>query len=91
MLAPAFIKIGSKLGPRTSHPETLIAPLRELADQAVEHGTRIAIETMPFSIISTVPMGAEIITTAGHFAVGLLVDAWHVFRRAPAWTNCAPP
>ena len=80
VLAPAFIKIGSKLGPRTSHPETLIAPLRELADQAVEHGTRIAIETMPFSIISTVPMGAELITAAGHSAVGLLVDAWHVFR-----------
>lgn len=80
ILEPSFIKIGSELGPRTSHPETLIAPLRELADQAVEHGTRIAIETMPFSIISTVPMGAEIIAAAGHAAVGLLVDAWHVFR-----------
>jgi sugar phosphate isomerase/epimerase len=80
VLSPAFIKIGSQNGPRTPHPETLTAPLRELADQAVAHGTRIAIETMPFSIISTVPMGAEIITAAGHSAVGLLVDAWHVFR-----------
>ena len=80
VLAPAFIKIGSELGPRTTHPESLITPLRELADQAVDHGTRVAIETMPFSIISTVPMGAEIVSAANHPAVGLLVDAWHVFR-----------
>jgi sugar phosphate isomerase/epimerase len=79
-LAPAFIKIGSELGPPTPHPERLIPPLRELATQAAEHGTRIAIETMPFSIISTVPMGAEVVSAAGHPAVGLLIDAWHVFR-----------
>jgi sugar phosphate isomerase/epimerase len=80
VLSPAFIKIGSELGPPTPQPEVLVDPLRELAEQAVEHGTRIAIETMPFSIISTVPMGAELISAAGHPAVGLLVDAWHVFR-----------
>ncbi|PXW98232.1 sugar phosphate isomerase/epimerase family protein [Mycolicibacterium moriokaense] len=80
VLAPTFIKIGSDLGPRTTHPESLIAPLRELADQAAGHGTRVAIEVMPFSIISSVPMGAEIVTAADHPAVGLLIDAWHVFR-----------
>jgi sugar phosphate isomerase/epimerase len=80
VLAPAFIKIGSELGPRTTYPESLIASLRELADQAADRGTRVAIETMPFSIIATVPMGAEIVAAAGHPAVGLLVDAWHVFR-----------
>jgi sugar phosphate isomerase/epimerase len=80
ILAPAFIKIGSDLGPRTPHPERLIRPLRELATQAAEHGTRIAIETMPFSIIPTVPMGAEIISAAAHPSIGLLVDAWHIFR-----------
>jgi sugar phosphate isomerase/epimerase len=80
VLAPAFIKIGSELGPPTAHPERLIPPLRELATQAAEHGTRIAIETMPFSIISTVQMGAEIISAAAHPGIGLLVDAWHVFR-----------
>jgi sugar phosphate isomerase/epimerase len=35
---------------------------------------------MPFSIISTVPMGAEIVAAADHPAVGLLIDAWHLFR-----------
>ena len=80
ILAPAFIKIGSELGPRTTHPESLIAPLRKLATQASDRGTRVAIETMPFSIIATVPMGAQIVTAADHPAAGLLVDAWHVFR-----------
>ena len=60
VLAPAFIKIGSELGPPTTQPETLVEPLQQLADEAQAHGTRIAIETMPFSIISTVPMGAEL-------------------------------
>jgi len=58
-LALAFIKIGSELGPPTAYPERLIEPLRELGTQATEHGTRVAIETMPFSIISTVPMGPK--------------------------------
>jgi len=60
VLAPAFVKIGSEMGSRTAHPEALVAPLCDLASQAVEHGTRIAIETMPFSIIPTVPMDAEL-------------------------------
>ena len=80
ILTPAFIKIGSDLGPPTAQLESLVPPLHELATQATEHGTRIAIETMPFSIISTVPMGVEIISATAHPAVGLLLDAWHVFR-----------
>jgi sugar phosphate isomerase/epimerase len=79
-LGPAMVKIGSENGPPTAEPLALAEPLRDLAEQAVAHGTRIAIETMPFSAIATVPMGAEIVAAAGHPAAGLLVDAWHVFR-----------
>lgn len=87
VLQPAFIKIGSELGPRIENPESLVTPLRELAQQAAAHGTRVAIETMPFSIISTVPLGAELVTAADHPAVGLLVDAWHVFRAGTSLTE----
>jgi sugar phosphate isomerase/epimerase len=73
VLGPAMIKIGSENGPPAADPLALAAPLREL-------GTRVAIETMPFSAIATVPMGAQIVSAAGHSAAGLLVDAWHVFR-----------
>lgn len=80
VLNPEFIKIGSELGPPATDLEPFIAPLRELADEAATRGTRIAIETMPFSAIASVPVGAELISATGHSGVGLLVDAWHVFR-----------
>jgi sugar phosphate isomerase/epimerase len=80
VLQPSFIKIGSQHGSPCDDVGPLVPALGELADQAVAHGTRIAIETMPFSALATVPLGAELITAMGHPAVGLLVDAWHVFR-----------
>jgi sugar phosphate isomerase/epimerase len=79
-LSPAFIKIGSQNGPAIADPLTVVDPLRDLADEAEAHGTRVAIETMPFSAIATVPMGVEIIDAANHPAAGLIIDAWHVFR-----------
>ncbi len=80
VLTPAFIKIGSELGQPTPHLDALAEPLHELATQAAEHGTRIAVETIPFSIIPTVAMGAELVTSCGHGSCGLMLDAWHVFR-----------
>jgi sugar phosphate isomerase/epimerase len=74
------VKIGSQNGPPIPDPRSLATPLRDLAVQAQAHGTRIAIETMPFSAIATVPLGAELVAVAGHPAAGLLIDAWHVFR-----------
>lgn len=80
VLHPAFVKIGSQNGPAFDDLQSVVPALCQLADEAVAHGTRIAIETMPFSAIPTVPMGAQLVTATGHRAVGLLVDAWHVFR-----------
>jgi sugar phosphate isomerase/epimerase len=82
LLGPVYIKIGSENGPAATDPTALAPALYDLTEQAAAHGTRIAIETMPFSAIPTVPMGADIITAAGHPGAGLLVDAWHVFRAA---------
>ncbi|WP_395310857.1 sugar phosphate isomerase/epimerase [Mycobacterium sp. AMU20-3851] len=79
-LHPAFIKIGSEQGARNTDLSELVVPLRELGEQAQAHGTRIAIEPMPFSIIDTVPAGADLAHAAAHPAVGLVIDAWHVFR-----------
>jgi sugar phosphate isomerase/epimerase len=86
-LSPAFIKIGSENGPAIDEPRQLVAPLRDLADEAQAHGTRVAIETMPFSAITTVPMGVEIIEAANHPATGLVIDAWHVFRAQTTLTE----
>lgn len=80
VLSPAFIKIGSEQRRRTTDLGELVDPLRELGDEAEAHGTRIAIEPMPFSLIDTIPVGAELAHAAAHPAVGLVIDAWHVFR-----------
>ncbi|MBI5339265.1 sugar phosphate isomerase/epimerase [Mycobacterium sp. BK558] len=87
VLQPGFIKIGSRTGPAFTDLDHLVAPLRELADQALQRGTRLAIETMPFSGLTTVPMGAQLAHMTGHSGVGLLVDAWHVFRAGTPLTE----
>ena len=87
VLSPAFIKIGSENGPATDDPLALVGRLRDLGDEANEHGTRVAIEPMPFSTIATVPMGVEIVNAAGHPAAGLVIDAWHVFRAGTSLTE----
>ncbi|MGP4058843.1 sugar phosphate isomerase/epimerase family protein [Mycobacterium sp. 4D054] len=79
-LNPAFIKIGSENGPAAAALEPFVVPLRQLADDAARLGTRIAIEPMPFSLIASLPRGAELVRAADHPDVGLIVDAWHVFR-----------
>ena len=87
VLKPAFIKIGSENCSAVIDLASLVAPLRELADDASRLGTRIAIETMPFSRIATVPVGAELVDAVAHPHVGLLVDAWHVFRAETSLTE----
>ncbi|WP_255122926.1 sugar phosphate isomerase/epimerase [Rhodococcus sp. 14-2470-1b] len=79
VLGPTHIKIGSENAePRDLAPYT--EPLLELTRQAAEHGTRIALEPMPFSIVSTIPAGADLARSTGHPDCGIIVDAWHVFR-----------
>lgn len=78
-LGPTHIKIGSEnAAPRDLAPYT--ESLLQLTEQASSHGTRIAIEPMPFSIISTIPAGADLARATGHRDCGIVVDAWHVFR-----------
>ncbi|MBB2991713.1 sugar phosphate isomerase/epimerase [Mycolicibacterium iranicum] len=80
VLKPAFVKIGSENGAPAADLRPLVAPLRELGDDAARLGTRIALEPMPFSRVDSVPRGAELAAATGHPAVGLVIDAWHVFR-----------
>ena len=79
ILRPTHIKIGSENAPPRDL-EPLVDALRVLTREAAERGTRIAIEPMPFSIISTIPDGADLARATGDPACGVIVDAWHVFR-----------
>ncbi len=53
---------------------------RDLAEDAHEHGTRVALEFMPFANISTLESAAAIVAAAAHPAGGLLLDVWHLER-----------
>lgn len=56
------------------------AGLHELATQAAEAGTRVALEPLPFSNITDFRSAAELVAAAGHPAAGLVVDIWHLER-----------
>ena len=56
------------------------AELRQLAQQAAEVGTRVALEPLPFSNITDFGVAAELVAAAYHPAAGLVVDIWHLER-----------
>ena len=54
--------------------------LHQLAGQAAEAGTRVALEPLPFSNITDFRLAAELVAAADHPAAGLVVDIWHLER-----------
>ena len=54
--------------------------LHQLAVQAAEVGTRVALEPLPFSNIVDFRVAADLVAAADHPAAGLVVDIWHLER-----------
>jgi sugar phosphate isomerase/epimerase len=79
-LRASHIKIATAFGEPMSSIDDLVQPLKELARRAEVRGVRLAVETMPFSMLPTVPMGVELVQAVDNPACGLVVDSWHVFR-----------
>lgn len=79
-LGAAHIKIATAFGDPLPSVEPLVQPLRALAERAADRGVRLALEPLPFSMVATVPAGAELVKAVDHRSCGLAVDAWHVFR-----------
>jgi len=75
-----FIKAGTAFSTPWSDLGPLVEPLRHLAQEAAEHGTKVALEPLPFSMVGSLPAGAELVERVGHPVAGLAVDFWHVFR-----------
>ena len=66
--------------PRLSAVAHWAAELHQLAGQAAEVGTRVALEPLPFSNIPDFRLAAELVVAADHPAAGLVVDIWHLER-----------
>lgn len=84
-----FIKIGTAPGAQAGSVEPFVAPLRRLADEAADAGTRVGLEPLPFALIASMPQGADLVRAADHRAAGLVVDYWHVHRAGTALEELA--
>jgi sugar phosphate isomerase/epimerase len=89
VLRARFIKVGTSFSERLSSFDPLVEPLRALAQQAADHGTRIALEPMPFSMVADVPMAVDLVRAVDHPACGVIIDSWHVFRAGTTLTELA--
>ena len=56
---------------------------KALAIDEAEHGVRVALEFLPWTGLSDLATGWELVRTAGRPNAGLDVDAWHYFRGRP--------
>jgi sugar phosphate isomerase/epimerase len=54
--------------------------LHALGADAASHGTRVALELMPFSNVANLGTALQIVRAADHPAAGLLLDIWHLER-----------
>jgi sugar phosphate isomerase/epimerase len=79
-----------KVGPDVEVVDGVVPPLadvdqwaselHQLAVQAAEVGTRVALEPLPFSNITDFRVAADLVAAADHPAAGLVVDIWHLER-----------
>lgn len=73
-----------KIAPEFDAPDIdlprVIAGFHDVCEVAQMHGTRVALEIMPFSNVSRLETALAIVEGADHPAGGLLLDIWHVAR-----------
>ncbi|WP_181781753.1 sugar phosphate isomerase/epimerase family protein [Pseudonocardia pini] len=79
-LGARLVKIAPDVSGTAWERERWVAELAALGPAAEAHGTRVALEFLPWSNVADVHQGLALVEAAGHPAVGLLVDAWHVGR-----------
>ena len=80
ILGARFIKVGTAMGDPLNNLDFLVEPLRRLTAEAALRGSRIALEPMPFSMVGSVPVAADLMRKVDMPGCGLVVDYWHVFR-----------
>lgn len=57
----------------------------QLSQEAVEHGTTIAFEYLPFANCPNLSSAVELVRRAGHPAGGICLDIWHFMRSDSTW------
>lgn len=60
--------------------DKMIGELKELAREAADAGTKLALELMPFTNLKTIDQGVELMRGAGAGNAGIMLDIWHMAR-----------
>ena len=80
VLGARTIKAAGKMFSDDVDLDVMAEAFDQLADEAREHGARIAMETLPFTNFRTVGDGSRFVSGVGNSNGGIIVDIWHVYR-----------
>ncbi len=84
VFAPHHLSCGDLSAPGAGEPIDVVAEcFAGVCDRAAEHGTKVALEFLPWTAIPDLAHAWEVVRTAGRPNGGILVDAWHYFRGGP--------
>jgi sugar phosphate isomerase/epimerase len=82
--APHHMNVGDLQSPGDLAPIDVIAErFAGVCDRAAEHGTRVALEFLPWTGLGDLSTAAQVVHAADRPNGGLLIDAWHYFRGQP--------
>jgi len=87
-LGARHIKVGDFFDSPVSMPK-LIESFAQLCRDAAEHGTRVAFEMMPFSVIHTLEDALTLVKGADAPNGGICIDLWHVVKLGVPYDNVA--
>jgi sugar phosphate isomerase/epimerase len=83
------LKIGPGMLTEPVESEVMRESWEGLCEQAASQGTRVAIESAPYSHFPTVDSIVSLVTDVDHPNGGLLLDIWHVYRSGMDYTAMA--
>ena len=87
VLGASTLKVGGELDGRPVDPTRFHEDFDRLATQARDAGTRVALEPMPMSNVSTIQAGIDFVTAVANPYGGLTVDIWHVHRGGTSYAD----
>jgi sugar phosphate isomerase/epimerase len=92
LVGARHLNCGGSVGARVGHDEA-VERFAGMCDRAAQHGLRVAIEFMPWTVLPDAESAWSIIEGAGRPNGGLLLDTWHYFRGAadPSQLLAVPP
>lgn len=80
-LGAKTVKVGPDLDGPLASKDQLASAFDQLALEAHQHGTRVALEFLPWAqTLNTLDAGIEFVTDVANPSGGLCVDIWHVAR-----------